>query len=126
MLRPEKQHQLRAEYHTINQQLPGYKALLENFLFRPFIPKRTFPEDFCLLRNQNNLCDFSLEVLERRHSVACKGSVDSLPPPPNPPVPPASPPPSAHLAHGICWKPHQTLASSHCCHEQHFQGSLDR
>lgn len=57
-----------------------------------------FP-DFCLLRNHNNLCVFSLEVLERRPFVAWKGSAD-LPP--------------AHLAHGLCWKPPETLASSHC------------
>lgn len=42
------------------------------------IPKRSFPEDFCLLRNQSNLCDFFLEVKERRHSVAWQGSADPL------------------------------------------------
>lgn len=80
---------------------------VEDFGFRPSHSQACFSRTgFVYSETKIISCDFSLEVRERRHSLAWKGSADH--PPPLLP---------AYLPRGMNWELHQTPAFPHCCRE---------
>lgn len=69
LLRPRKQHQLRAEYYAINQRLYSDTGTPSCVPAMQISLARLFQKNCCLHR----LCVFSLEVVERNHSQLARG-----------------------------------------------------